>query len=74
MNKKSRVIEMRCTLSTKTSTPSPVTQNYILQLHKILYSHMNNPMAGKTKMYRIILVPSYPDGHTETLFTASGPL
>ena len=27
----------------------PVTQNYILQLHKILYSHMNNPMAGKTK-------------------------
>ena len=27
----------------------PLTQNYILQLHKILYSHINNPMAGKTK-------------------------
>ena len=27
----------------------PITQNYILQLHKILYSHMNNPMAGRTK-------------------------
>ncbi len=27
----------------------PLTRNYILQLHKILYSHMNNPMAGKTK-------------------------
>ena len=27
----------------------PVTQNYILQLHKVLYSHMNNPMAGHTK-------------------------
>lgn len=25
----------------------PITQNYILQLHKILYSHMNNPMAGR---------------------------
>ncbi|MBR4034407.1 MAG: Fic family protein, partial [Clostridia bacterium] len=27
----------------------PLTPNYILQLHKILYSHMNNPMAGRTK-------------------------
>ncbi len=27
----------------------PLTQNYILQLHKIMYSHMNNPMAGRTK-------------------------
>lgn len=27
----------------------PITQNYILQLHKILYSHMNNPVAGRTK-------------------------
>ena len=23
----------------------PITRNYILQLHKILYSHMNNPIA-----------------------------
>lgn len=30
----------------------PLTQNYILQLHKIMYSHMNNPMAGRTKMYK----------------------
>lgn len=27
----------------------PLTRNYILQLHKIMYSHMNNPMAGQTK-------------------------
>lgn len=27
----------------------PITQNYILQLHKILYSHMYNPVAGRTK-------------------------
>ena len=26
-----------------------ITQNYILQFHKILYSHMNNPVAGRTK-------------------------
>lgn len=25
----------------------PITKNYILQLHKILYSHMNNPIADK---------------------------
>ncbi len=27
----------------------PITQNYILQLHKILYNYMNNPVAGRTK-------------------------
>ena len=27
----------------------PITQNYILQLHKILYTHANNPIAGRTK-------------------------
>ena len=27
----------------------PITKNYILQLHKMLYSHMNNPLAGQTK-------------------------
>lgn len=29
----------------------PASQNYILQLHKILYNHMNNPMAGKHYPY-----------------------
>ena len=51
----------------------PVTQNYILQLHKILYSHMNNPMAGKTKNVQNYISASYPDGHTETLFTPLAP-
>ena len=32
----------------------PITQNYILQLHKMLYSHMNNPFAGRTRRCRII--------------------
>lgn len=47
----------------------PIRQSYILQLHKILYSHMNNPMAGKTKNVQNYISATYPDGHTETLFT-----
>ena len=51
----------------------PITQNYILQLHKILYSHMNNPMGGKTKSVQNYISASYPDGHVETLFTPLSP-
>ncbi len=51
----------------------PVTQNYILQLHKILYSHMNNPMAGRTKNVQNYVRATYPDGHVETLFTPLPP-
>lgn len=50
-----------------------VSQNYILQLHKILYNHMNNPMAGKTKSVQNYISASYPDGHVETLFTPLSP-
>lgn len=51
----------------------PASQNYILQLHKILYNHMNNPMAGKTKSVQNYISASYPDGHVETLFTPLSP-
>lgn len=51
----------------------PITRNYILQLHKILYSHMNNPMAGQTKNVQNYISASYPDGHTEILFTPLAP-
>ena len=51
----------------------PITQNYILQLHKILYSHMNNPLAGKTKNVQNYITSTYPDGHTEVLFTPLAP-
>jgi len=47
----------------------PITQNDILQLHKILYSHMNNPMAGRTKNVQNYISATYPDGHVEILFT-----
>lgn len=51
----------------------PLTQNYILQLHKILYSRMNNPMAGRTKSVQNYISATYPDGHVETLFTPLAP-
>lgn len=51
----------------------PITQNYILQLHKIMYSHMNNPMAGRTKNNQNYISATYPDGHTEILFTPLAP-
>lgn len=51
----------------------PITRNYILQMHKILYSHMYNPVAGKTKTVQNYISATYPDGHVETLFTPVAP-
>ena len=51
----------------------PITRNYILQMHKILYSHMNNPMAGKTKNVQNYISATHPDGSTEILFTPLAP-
>ena len=51
----------------------PITKNYILQLHKILYSHMNNPIAGKTKTVQNYISATFPDGYVKTLFTPLNP-
>lgn len=51
----------------------PITPNYILQLHKILYNHMSNPAAGKTKTAQNYISATYPDGRTVTLFTPLDP-
>lgn len=51
----------------------PITQNYILQLHKVLYGYMNNPFAGRTKNVQNYIAATYPEGHTETLFTPLAP-
>lgn len=51
----------------------PITQNNILLLHKMLYSHMNNPLAGRTKSVQNYISAAYPDGHTEILFTPLEP-
>ena len=50
-----------------------ISQNYILQLHKILYSHMNNPLAGRTKNVQNYISATYPDGNTKILFTPLAP-
>lgn len=51
----------------------PITQNYILQLHKMPCSHMNNPLDGRTKNVQNYISATYPDGHTEVLFTPLAP-
>ena len=51
----------------------PITRNYILQLHKILYSYTNNPIAGQFKNVQNYISATYPDGHTEILFTPLAP-
>lgn len=51
----------------------PITTNYILQLHKILYSHMNNPVADKTKTVQNYISATRPDVRVETLFTPLDP-
>lgn len=51
----------------------PITQNYILQLHKILCSHINNPNAGRTKTVQNFINATCPDGHVKTLFTPLAP-
>ena len=51
----------------------PITKNYILQLHKVMYNHMNNPLAGRTKSVQNYISATYPDGHVETLFTPLAP-
>jgi Fic family protein len=51
----------------------PISRNYILQLHKIMYSHMNNPIAGQTKNVQNYISAAYPDGYTKILFTPLAP-
>lgn len=51
----------------------PINRNHILQLHKILYSHQNNPFAGRTKNVQNYISATYPDGRSEILFTPLAP-
>lgn len=51
----------------------PLSKNYILQLHKILYNHMNNPIAGRTKDVQNYISATYPDGSSRILFTPLEP-
>ena len=51
----------------------PISKNYILQMHKIMFRHINNPIAGQTKNVQNYICASYPNGHTEVLFTPLSP-
>ena len=51
----------------------PLTQNFILQLHKIMYNHLNNPMAGRTKNVQNYISATYPSGKVDVLFTPLDP-
>lgn len=51
----------------------PISKNYILQMHKIMFSHMNNPIAGQTKNVQNYISATYEDGHSEVLFTPPAP-
>lgn len=51
----------------------PISKNYILQMHKIMFSHMNNPIAGQIKSVQNYISGTYPDGHTKVLFTPLSP-
>lgn len=51
----------------------PISKNYILQMHKIMFSHMNNPIAGQTKSAQNYISATYQDGHTNVLFTPLSP-
>ena len=51
----------------------PITKNYILQLHKILYSYTGSPIAGHTKNVQSYIGVTFPDGHMGTLFTPLTP-
>lgn len=51
----------------------PVTKNYILQIHKILFDHLNTPMKGRTKNVQNYISAVYPNGETKVLFTPLSP-
>lgn len=51
----------------------PIAQNYILQLHQILFEHTSNPVARRTKSVQNYISATYPDGHAEPPFTPPSP-
>ena len=50
-----------------------LSRNHILQLHKILYQYQFNARGGQLKSVQNYISATYPDGHTEVLFTPLAP-
>ena len=51
----------------------PLTPNYILQLHKIMYSHQNTSIGGKFKNVQNYISATDENGNSFTLFTPLAP-
>lgn len=51
----------------------PLTPNYILQLHKIMFSHTNSAFGGSFKNVQNYISATGTDGRTFTLFTPLAP-
>ena len=50
-----------------------ISKNYILQMHKMMFKYMDNPLAGKTKNIQNYITINYSNGESETLFTPLSP-
>ena len=50
-----------------------INRNYIMQLHRIMLSRTNNPLAGRMKNVQNYISAAWPDGHSEILFTPLSP-
>ena len=51
----------------------PLTPNYILQLHKIMFSHTDSTFGGSFKNVQNYISATTPDGKTYALFTPPAP-
>lgn len=51
----------------------PLTPNYILQLHKIMFSHQNTSVGGKFKNVQNYISATDENGNSFTLFTPLAP-
>ena len=50
-----------------------ISKNYILQMHKMMFRYMGNPLAGKTKNIQNYITINYSNGESEILFTPLSP-
>ncbi|WP_455931765.1 Fic family protein [Parvimonas micra] len=50
-----------------------ISKNYILQMHKIMFRYMDNPLAGNTKNIQNYITINYPNSKSEILFTPPSP-
>lgn len=50
-----------------------ISKNYILQMHKMMFRYMDNPLAVKTKNIQNYITINYPNSKSEILFTPISP-